>query len=231
MSLSIRQVATSTADQASAREFFNQLIALFDLSNARALDMFARTGELTVESYKHAVGELHCWELAPEHEQTLIERHNPKSVIIGDSYLTALQAIDMGEKYDLVVVDSPQGAHSDSAGYVHYEHFDIVRSLLKDMVGDEALIVLYVNKKPYNKDELGSHGYDQYSEYDFAAWMAAREKFYGDKHITEEQAISAYRSALSSWATVEQVLVTPCHSDVPGYAPYAFRLGLRIKRK
>lgn len=226
--LTIREVATTDADQRSARSMFRTVLDSFDLKEAKALDMFARTGELTVVNYRHAVKELHLWELMPEHERALWLEHAPHTVKIGCSYQSALNCTD---KFDFIVIDSPQGAHSDYSGAVHYEHFDVVRELLPKLAADNCVVVLYVNKAPYNKEELGSHGYDQYSEYDFPAWMQARRMFYGSIRVTEEQAIKAYRDTVQEWATVDQVIVTPCHSDVPGYPPYAFRLALSMKRK
>lgn len=226
--LTIREVATTDADRRSAKSLFRTVLDTFDLKEAKALDMFARTGELTVVNYRAAVKELHLWELMPEHERALWLEHAPHTVKIGCSYQSAANCTD---KFDFIVIDSPQGAHSDYQGKVHYEHFDVVRDLLPKLAADTCVVVLYVNKAPYNKDEFGSHGYDQYSEYDFPAWMMARRMFYGSIRITEEQAIAAYRGAVSHWATVDQVIVTPCHSDVPEYPPYAFRLALSLKRK
>lgn len=230
MSLSIREVSTSEADQQSARVFFAAVLGMFDLKKSVALDMFARTGELTVANYRKSVGEMHAWELMPEHEETLRENHNPDVVMIGCSYHTAQVAERDGFQFDFIVVDSPQGAHHDFASNTHFEHFDVVREVLPKIASEECIVVLYVNKAPYNKDEFGSHGYDQYSEYDYANWMDARKEFYGSEKITEEQAIAAYRKAVAEWATVEQVLTVPCFSDVPDYPAYAFRLALKLKR-
>lgn len=226
--LSIREVMTTEADQKSAQTFFQAVSEIFDLSEAKALDMFARTGELTVVNYKNAVKELHCWELMPDHEETLRVLHNPAEIRIGCAYNSAL-ATD--HEFDFIVIDSPQGAHSDHFGLVHFEHFDIVKDFLRPMVADECIVVLYVNKSPYDKNVVGSHGYDQYSEYNYNAWMVARQDFYGSAVVTEEEAIAAYRKAVGGWATIEQVLTVPCFSDVPDMPPYAFRIALKLSRK
>jgi len=225
--LSIREVNCTKADQLSAVAFFDSLTAMYDFKESVALDMFARTGDLTVVNYQDHVKELHLWELMPEHRGALVSR-NPTSLQIGCSYETAEKCFT---KYDLIVVDSPQGVHSDAEGRVHFEHFDVVRDILPRLCSESCVIVLYVNKSPYNKDIVGSHGYDKYSEYDYSSWMQARELFYGASQITEEVAIQAYRVAIGSWAKVEQVLMVPCFSDVSTLEPYAFRLALKIKRK
>lgn len=225
--MKVRQVGVSGADKASAAVFFEAVCSFYDLSNAVALDMFARTGELTVTNYHEHVGEIHLWELGPEHAKALGE-FQPEEVHIGCSYR---QAESCHTKFDFVVVDSPQGAHHDYKGCVHYEHFDLIRYVVPPMLKDEAIVVLYVNKRPYNKDVLGEHGYDLYEEYDYDAWMDARRAFYGASDIAEEDAIRAYRTVLGAAGfAVSGMVITPCYSDVPGYPPYAFRLALRVVR-
>lgn len=225
--LTIRAVSPSSADTASSTAFFQAVKAMYDLSEAKSLDMFARTGELTVVNYFSEVKELHLWELIPDHKEILESRFSPASLRIGCSYQASML---VDEKYDFIVVDSPQGAHHDYDGKVHFEHFDVVEGILPKLCADECIVVLYVNKKPYDREEMGSHGYDIYSEYDFTAWMQARENFYLSSTISEAGAIAAYTFAVREWAKVESAVMVPCFSDVPGYPPYAFRLALKLKR-
>jgi hypothetical protein len=135
----------------------------------------------------------------------------------------------------LVVIDTPQGAHTDSHGNVHFEHFDFFKMTLQWMLKDRGVVVVYVNKAPYDKNEVGSHGYDEYEEYDFPKWMRARSDFYEtgcDCRVTEEQAIAAYRrTAEFEGFKVKNVLTVPCFSDVPGKEPYAFRVALEVARE
>lgn len=225
--MKVREVNVSEADKASARIFFNAVCDFYDLKSAKALDMFARTGDLTVVNYAARVSELHLWELGGEHEEAL-RAFNPASVHIGCSYQTAIAVED---RFDFIVIDSPQGAHHDYNGTVHYEHFDVLEDVLPKLVSKEAVVVLYVNKRPYDKNVLGEFGYDQYAEYDFKSWMEARIVFYGTSVISEGQALDAYKKCLTKIGmTVENALVTPCYSDVPGYEPYAFRVALKVKR-
>lgn len=222
----IRTVDVSQSDKQSARVFFAALLEMFEFETV--LDMFARDGALTVSSYVEKVPDLYLWELCPEHAEAL-STYNPQQVRIGCSYRSMLQ--DFGT-YDLIVVDTPQGIHSDYAGNPHVEHFDVVKGIRK-FVGHRAVIVLYVNKRPYDRDEVGSHGYDEYDEYDFGKWMVARQTFYGGnpREITEAQALRAYTECLNAQGlTVRSVLTVPCFSDVEGVDPYAFRVAIEVTR-
>lgn len=223
--MKVRQTEVSEADRASASIFFDALTRYWDLSEAKALDMFARTGELTVTNYRDAVAEIDLWELNPEHEPAL-RKFEPNDLKIGCSY----QHLDTCEKkYDFIVVDTPQGIHSDHLGMTHVEHFDVLRSLTRIME-ERCIVVLYVNMAPYNRDEEGSHGYDEYDEYDFEAWMEYRADVFGtDGLVVESQALKTYEDIfLSMGYVVRNVLMVPCFSDAPGREPYAFRLALDV---
>jgi hypothetical protein len=226
--MKIREVDTTGADQRSAGIFFGALSQMWDLSQVDALDMFARNGQLTVKQYFHRVKTLDVWELAPEHRDDL-RKFCPREIKIGCSYSTLSRC---EKQYGLIVVDTPQGVHSDYAGVPRYEHFDVLARIGKIMA-DRCVVVLYVNKKPYDRKELGSHGYDSYDEYDFEEWMRVRHRFYETepRQIYEEEALEAYRLRLVGqgfW--VEQTLLVPCFSDVGGYDPYAFRLALSCRK-
>lgn len=224
--MKIRSVDVSDSDKKSARVFFDALTNMFEFTSA--LDMFARDGALTVSSYAPKVPDLHLWELCGEHLPAL-QRFNPAEVRIGCSYQAMLEATGT---HDLIVIDSPQGIHSDWQGAKHIEHFFALAGIGK-FVADRAVVVLYVNKKPYNRDETGDHGYDQYEEYDFAKWMDARYQYYrtDPSNVTEEDVIDAYRRQLRlSGLKIASTLVVPCFSDVPGKEAYAMRLGLEVVR-
>lgn len=225
----IRQHDVTEADKKSAETFFSALNQTFDLKNMDVLDAFARNGQLTVSSYCRDVKSVTCWELSPEHEVSL--RQYTDKVKIGDSYAYMSDAILAKEKWDCIVIDTPQGLHSDSLGRTHAEHFKFLEMSL-GALRNRGIVVLYVNKRPYDKNVLGSHGYDQYSEYNFADWMAIRESFYGSVNVDTQYALEAYSTLLfhSGWV-VENVLVVPCSSDVPDYKPYAFRLALEVRKK
>jgi len=225
--MKIREVDTSVADQKSADVFFSALQEMWDLSGATALDMFARNGQLTVSRYGYNVPFIDLWELSEEHHEAL-SKFGPRNLKIGCSYSALAQCKD---KYDLIVIDTPQGVHCDYAGIERFEHFDVLERLGRIMK-PKCLVVVYVNLRPYDRDKLGSHGYDQYEEYNYDAWMKARQKFYGTwraEKLTEEKALEGYRRAMALLGyEIDQTLMVPCYSDVAGYPPYAFRLGLAV---
>lgn len=226
--MQIREVNCTDADKRSAGVFFTALKAFYDLSTVTALDMFARNGQLTVANYAGAVEALDVWELMSEHAHDLAS-FAPREVLIGCSYghLESCQST-----YGLIVIDTPQGIHTDAEGVERFEHFDVLGQIDK-LVADKALIVLYVNKRPYDKDEVGDHGYDQYASYDFPRWMERRKEFYGvnPQDVGEEDAIRAYRRVLMGQGLkLTNVLSVPCYSDVPGFDPYAYRVCLEVAR-
>jgi hypothetical protein len=227
--MQVRTVNVSDADGRSAELFFDALTGFYDLSKARALDMFARTGQLTVSKYAPWVASVDAWELNAEHEAALKALGPKINVKIGCSYLTA--SLFEG-RYDLIVIDSPQGAHKDYSGAVRYEHFHALKQLPK-LAKDRCIVVLYVNKAPYDRAVEGEYGYDRYDEYDFQEWMKARARFYGvnPQRLSESVALYAYEQemAILGFKTVNTVIV-PCYSDVPRKENYAFRVALEIVR-
>jgi predicted RNA methylase len=227
--MQVREVNVTDADGKSAQLFFDALTGFYDLSQARALDMFARNGQLTVKNYVSKVKAVDAWELNGEHEEALRSIDPTVSVKIDCSYLSATLA---NGKYDLVVIDSPQGAHRDFSKMVCFEHFTALTKLRR-LAADRSIVVLYVNKEPYDKAVAGDHGYDQYEEYDFKAWMAAREDFYGfdPRKLTDGSALFAYdRAFRAAGFKVVNTVVVPCYSDVPRKENYAFRVGFEVIR-
>ena len=147
--MQVRTVNVSDADGKSAQLFFDALTGFYDLSDAVALDMFARNGQLTVSKYADKVREVDAWELSAEHREALFAISDKvENVTIGCSYLGALTA---RRRYDMIVIDSPQGAHRDFSGSIRFEHFYALQQL-KRLAKDRCIVVLYVNKEPYNKN-------------------------------------------------------------------------------
>ena len=72
--MKVREVRVSDADQKSAKILFDTLKSFYDLSKSTALDMFARTGDLTVKNYADDVYELDLWELGSEHLPALLNK-------------------------------------------------------------------------------------------------------------------------------------------------------------
>lgn len=228
--MQVKETNATVADKLSAQILFQDLAKFTPLADMKVLDAFARNGQLTIDSYSPYVpkSNITAWELGIEHTEDLLKK--AETVLIGDSYSFLDSAVEAGLKYDMVVIDTPQGLHKDAKGFVHTEHFDFLAKSL-ELLSDNAVIVLYVNKAPYNKEDVGSHGYDEYTEYDFQAWMNKRIDYYGSVNITEDQALGRYRRLLQHWGfKMTQVILTPCFSDVPGRLPYSFRLALSVKR-
>jgi len=226
--MQVRTVDVTDADARSAKLFFDALTGFYDLSEARALDMFARNGQLTIGNYLDKVKTVTAWELNGEHLPALLAL-GPKvaEVAIGCSYLSAVGAT---KRYDLIVIDSPQGAHKDFTGGVRFEHFHALRNL-KTLAKPRCIVVLYVNKQPYDKAEAGDHGYDAYDEYDFAAWMKERQSFYSHSpfKISDAVALHAYEREMGFMGfDVVNTVMLPCYSDVPRRENYAMRIGLEI---
>jgi hypothetical protein len=225
--MTIRTVNASAADRVSAQVFFDTLFRVYTLEFARTLDAFARNGQLTVQSYMNYLvaprDQLELWEITKQFEFTL-KRFTPQ-VKIGDSYqfITEVKA----PTYDLLVVDTPQGLHMDTAGGIHAEHWDFVKLALPTLRAG-ATLVLYVNKQPYDAKKLGFHGYDQYPEYDYDEWMKRRKALYGfSQSPYDDKFASRYVQLLADEGRdVQSMLMVPCHSDVEFLPPYAFRLGM-----
>lgn len=222
----ILQPSPDSADQESVARFYATLFSIYKIEGA-TLDMFARDGALTVHNYQRYInGKLDLWELDPQHAVAL-HHFLPREVRIGCAY-SALKATQ--SKYELVVIDSPQGIHHDVYGKEHVEHFTAMEQVGR-ILEDHALIVLYVNQRPYDRAEAGDHGMDTYAEYDFPHWMLAREQFYRDDptNVAVEEAIWAYRKVLKRQGfQIKGVVMTPYLSDVPGRDSYAFHLGLEV---
>lgn len=220
---------TGPENVASSKLFFETVAKLYDFSKGEVLDMFAKVGDLTLKHYLPFVGTADAWELNADCEGEL-RKLSLRDVKMGCSYIT-LQNCE--RKYDFVVVDSPQGVHLDGNGKEHVEHFDIL-PMLPAILKDEAVVVVYCNQRPYDKNKEGHHGQDEYVSYDFEKWMAARSMFYGTpkpKDLTQEQMLASYRRAFQELGyEVKSFLMAPYPSDVPGRDCYSFRLAMELKK-
>lgn len=230
--MKVRETDVAKSDIDSARLFFNALAGFYDLTDVEVLDAFARNGQLTVDSYVpllKGTSHLDLWELGEEHRDALTAVPH-RNIRIGCSYETA-ETWDL--KYDMVVIDTPQGIHNDYADVPHVEHFDFYKLALRRLLKPKSLVILYCNKTPYNRDEVGSHGYDEYAEYDFKAWMKGRRDFYSTtpQNVSLAEMLNRYAfEAMRAGFDVTNHLVVPCYSDVEGLAPYSFRLAMDLKK-
>jgi len=207
--------------------FFDALFRTYDLKRAEALDMFARDGSLTVMHYAHRVSDVDLWEINPEHEKAL-RVFSPRDLVIGCAHQ---ELRNTTRKYDMIVVDGPQGLYSAYDG-VHSEHFDVL-PLLPRVMKDRCVVVLYVNLRPYDASKLGSHGKDTYPEFDFQEWMRRRSEFYGTaepQFLTLAKAMGAYEWwAGEAGLEIRSHLVVPCYELGIGM-PRSFRIALEMVR-
>lgn len=215
-------------DKVWTSHFFHILKEFYDFSQVAALDMFARDGALTVANYAYNVKHLDVWELSDAHTKAL-EAFRPRDIRIGCSYKFMAECKN---KYGLIVIDNPQGVHHDGDHQRRFEHFSVLPNM-GHILADQAVVVLYVNKRPYDKTEIGNMGMDDYAEYDFKKWINARQDFYDydPQNLSEEAAMLAYRRVFHQLGfKIKTQVAIPCYSDVSGREPYAFRLAIQLEK-
>lgn len=219
------------ADHRGADIFFKSVTEFWDLTDMVALDMFARDGSLTVSRYRDKVRILDLWELNAEHEAAL-RSFAPRELKIGCSYQNLAAILPENRQYDLLVIDTPQGSYRDGFGQSRVEHFDLMYQLHKIM-SDSCVLIFYVNKMPYNRDEVGDYGNDSYSNYDFDQWLAARQNFYGvqpGEELSEEKALRQYKRVFQGHGFhAKHTLITPCYDFADGLPP-SFRCAIQFDR-
>lgn len=116
-----------------------------NLSSLKALDFFAREGDWQTQYYANKVKQVHAWEIEKKFEKKLRQNlpRNAK-ITMGNSFKLILEN---KEKFDLAVIDNPQGVFGDKDQYC--EHFEalplITRALKKD-----AIIILNAKTLPFN---------------------------------------------------------------------------------
>ena len=231
--MQVKTTNATVADKLSAQTLFAAMFDLRELfwpkqKKITVLDAFARNGQLTVASYVWRGGVfVDAWELGREHKKEL-QILGCQKVEIGCSYARVEVALSEGLRYDMIVIDTPQGLHKSADGQVRVEHFSFLPECLP-LLGEGGVLVLYVNTDPYDARKEGEHGYDTYAEYDFKKWMTARLAWYGTNKLTIGKALDAYRRHLEGFGyKMTSTMTIPCLSDVPGKDPYAFRLAMRV---
>jgi hypothetical protein len=221
-----------TADKISIGVFYSVLFNTYALAEAQVLEAFARDGAITVSSYvpflKNPKKQLECWELNPDHEYRLLQYTDKVKIV--ESYQFMLDAIIQGRSWDLIIIDIPQGLHSSSDREIHAEHFDFLPLALRAL-NDEGVVVFNLNRKPYNRDEKGSHGYDEYAEYNYQTWMQKREQFYGCVSHREEVLLGVYRQlAYDAGYVVKSFTVVPALPNVDGMEIYTSTVAMHLSR-
>lgn len=221
------ELARDASDIISNVRFFNAVDSVYGFGQ-KALEMFARDGNLTLACYYDKVPWLEVWELNPEFEPAL-RKFKPAVVKFGCAFELMSKGTD---KYDTLVIDSPQGIYPDYTGAACVEHFDVISGLTRIMA-DKCVVIFYINHEPYNGDEIGHSGQDSYSSFNYHSWMEYRSHFYltdSPEKVELETALAAYRREFGrrNWG-LESVIAMPCIHGSPGL-PKASRVALRLIR-
>ena len=130
-----------------------------ELGTMVALDFFAREGSWQTMHYAEKVKKLYAWEINPDFENSLKNNLPSGSQIsIGDSFEIAKTT---KEKFDLIVLDNPQGCFGKS----YCEHFDALPAAL-ELMSNEGVIIFNIKTQPYNYENN-------------VPWQKRRNEFYG----------------------------------------------------
>lgn len=131
----------------------------FRLKERDALEAFAREGDWHTIHYAARMRSLEAWEINASHIPNL-RRNLPLSTIRNVDSISF--ATTYRRKFDLIVVDNPQGLFGPASKYC--EHFDFL-PLAINMLRDPGAIVFNINVRPY---DYGLH----------PEWQERRERFY-----------------------------------------------------
>ena len=182
-----------------------------EVSSMKALDFFAREGDWQTAYYARRVSEIHAWEIDPLYEPAL-RRNLPinAKITIGDSHSLARSC---RTKFDLVVLDNPQGCY----GIGYCEHFDALDAVLP-LLKDSAVIILNVKTKPFNYE-------------DKIEWRRRRNLFYGREasELTEDFVHEFYERLLGKHGFITDFSFLTIRPQEEGLLAYTAKLS-RVKR-
>lgn len=135
----------------------------FPLSEAEALELFAREGDWQTTSYASYVKTLEAWEINPQFYEGLRRNLPHAKIKITDTW-KEIQATH--NKYDLIVADAPQGLYGENDE--HCDHFGLLPDIFR-IANDGCVIILNVNIEPYNF-------------YEDSEWWKRRKDYYRTEH-------------------------------------------------
>ena len=138
------------------------------LDKLDALEMFARDGTWHTTFYANKVKSLEVWEVDGKWYESLKKNLPTAKIEIKDSIET-LQEHDDLPKFNFIMMDNPMntfGITEKSEENPYCEHFDVIRQIPK-IIGNEAIVVFNVNRKPFD--------YEKYP-----SWQKRRQEFYGN---------------------------------------------------
>lgn len=139
-----------------------------DISQMRALEVFAREGDWQTIVYAPRVKSMEAWEINPLFKAGLKKNLPEAKIKITDSVKEIRNKKYFG-KYDFIVLDNPQGCYGPRAQYC--EHFDVILPALK-LFNGKGVLIFNVNKQPFNFDN-------------FPNWQKRRAAFYKRKNTAK----------------------------------------------
>ena len=197
--------------QAPMRRVCQQLrLRGVDLSQARALEFFAREGDWQTVSYAGEVASLEAWEIEP-HCEPALRRNLPGATIrMGDSYQLA-RLPEYAGAFDLVVLDNPQVIFGPQGE--HCEHFDALE-LMPNLLGGAGTLIFNVNYAPFNYHQQ-------------PAWQQRRRDFCG-REATDRLEFEFLQTFYAEFfdrrgRATEFMFFEPRHEQVIAYAVMRLR--------
>lgn len=139
-----------------------------NLSEMKALEIFARDGSWQTIAYMDKVKSLDAWEIDPIFRKAL-KRNLPKAKIKIVDSIKEIKKKSNFFKYDFIVADNGQGCYGDKEQYC--EHFNVVPHVAK-LLNKEGIIIFNINKEPFDFDN-------------FPKWQKIRSTYY-NKHNTRK---------------------------------------------
>jgi hypothetical protein len=135
-----------------------------DLSQMRALEVFAREGDWQTIAYADEVKSLEAWEINPVFKNGL-RKNLPKAKIKITDSIKEIKKKEHFDKFDFIVVDNPQNCYGPNSKYC--EHFDVIPDICR-LLNKKGIIIFNINKNPFNFKR-------------FPRWQEMRAKFYERK--------------------------------------------------
>jgi len=146
--------------------------ANFNLSDADAVEVFARQGDWHTVDYFPLVRSLEVWEIDEVHLSAL-RRNLPGAQVRQVNSIEYASAIENQASFDFIVIDNPQSVFGISGEYC--EHFDLIDTV-PGMLRSDGVVVFNVNIEPFNYDE-------------HPKWRERRDAFY-DSGSTNKLSLS-----------------------------------------
>jgi hypothetical protein len=152
----------------------------FNLSSAKALEIFGGDGTMHTKDYADSVKSLDIWECVPKLESSLRVNLPMANIIMCDPYR---QIKKNTVHYDMIVVDN-----SIQTEFGHCEHFELFPDIFKIM-NDDCLVILNLIPNVVRVN--------QYPELVSEYHLNKRKEFYNaldPMHITDDELTLTYNT-------------------------------------